>query len=80
MIDEFVMDIREYASLVSGSTPPAAIILFSVSHFDFALLCAILIHCNHFEKLNVFLRAFSGFQLATWDILFVNKVLYLLHH
>ncbi|KAL3519026.1 hypothetical protein ACH5RR_021615 [Cinchona calisaya] len=45
MIDEFVMDIREYASPVSGSMSPAAIILFSdlktdmrpvIQKFDYA--------------------------------------------
>jgi hypothetical protein len=31
MVDKFVMDIRNYAAYVSGSTSPALVIMFGVS-------------------------------------------------
>jgi len=43
MVDKFVMDMRNYAALVSDSTSPSLIIMFGVSEFFSYFLANILV-------------------------------------
>ncbi|XP_027076365.2 F-box/LRR-repeat protein At5g63520-like [Coffea arabica] len=67
MIDEFVMDIREYASLVSGSTSPAAIILFSDLKTDMRPVLQKFDYTFSFETVVVGEGGGRYFYRSDWD-------------